>query len=67
MFIHGRSHHPAQRIWSGPLTDCNVFIYCNVFVVTGTPFGLVIGFINNPQVVTTINYITITQFTITPH
>jgi hypothetical protein len=35
--------------------------YCNVFRSTGTPFGLVIGFMNNLQVLTTINYNTVTH------
>jgi hypothetical protein len=35
--------------------------YCNVFGWLETPFGLVIGFINNPQVVTTITYNTVTH------
>jgi hypothetical protein len=33
--------------------------------VTETPFGLVIGFINHSQVVTTVTYNTVTQLTIT--
>jgi hypothetical protein len=28
-----------------------IFLYCNVFGFLKTRFGLVIGFINNPQVV----------------
>jgi hypothetical protein len=45
-------------IWRLDTTPC---IYCNMFRVTETRFGLVIGFINNPQVVTTITYNTVTD------
>jgi hypothetical protein len=36
-------------------------MYCNVFSWLETPFGLLIGFINHLQVVTTINYNTVTH------
>jgi hypothetical protein len=35
-------------------TNDGALAYCNVFGFLKTPFGLVIGFINNPQFVTTI-------------
>jgi hypothetical protein len=36
--------------------------YCHVYGWLKTAFGLVIGFINNLQVVTTVNYYNITDF-----
>jgi hypothetical protein len=42
------------------LRDVHKYIYCNVFVWLQTRFGLVIDFINNPQVVTSINSYTVT-------
>jgi hypothetical protein len=37
------------------------YSYCNVFALLETPFGLVIGFIKNILVVTTISYYTIAR------
>jgi hypothetical protein len=41
-----------------------ILIYCNVLGWLETPFGLVIGFINTPQVVTKINSYTLLIYTL---
>jgi hypothetical protein len=46
---------PWYRLRETWLTPDRTKTYCNVFGWLERPFGLVIGFINNPQVVTTIN------------
>jgi hypothetical protein len=41
------------------ISACDVRIILSRVLVTKTGFGLIIGFINNPQVVTAINYNTV--------
>jgi type IV secretory pathway TrbD component len=44
-----------------------LLLYCHVYQWLRRGFGLVIWFINHLQVVTTINYYTITDFHTTKH
>jgi hypothetical protein len=48
----------------GPTKGCRTIKIFSRVLVTETGFGLVIGFINRLQVVITINYNTVTNFTI---
>jgi hypothetical protein len=63
--LYGRNVIPVQRdIWRGNFWFQS---YCHVYQWLKTGFGLVIGFIDHLQVVTTNNYNTVTVFHTTNH